>query len=438
VSAPGDPAARCRAIREAIPAGGLFDGKSWRISPEPFRLSARDGEELEKLGRRLLRFYRACDLLYLLSTRGKRPAWVAELFDRGKPPELIERARAKAFQGHLPAVIRPDLVLGERGFAIAELDSVPGGIGLTAWLNATYAGLGAEVVGGPTGMLDGFRAIFPRGEILVSREASDYRPEMEWIAARSGGELRVADAEGYASDPGAGPRAVYRFFELFDLPNIPGAEALAADALAGRATVTPPLKPWLEEKLWLALLWLRPLEDFWLRELGERDLRILRGLVPQSWVLDPAPLPYHAAIPGLEIHAWRELEQLGNKGRELILKISGFSDRAWGSRGVVLGADLPRHEWAAAVERALGEFAVHPHVLQRFVPSRVVEHPVWDEASGEVRPMRGRVRLSPYYFVEEGEAVWRGALATICPPDKKLLHGMKDAALVPCAVDRAE
>ena len=49
--------------------------------------------------------------------------------------------------------------------------------------------------------------------------------------------------------------------------------------------------------------------------------------------------------------------------------------------------------------------------------------------------MRGRVRLCPYYFVGEKTAVCGGALATICPDDKKLLHGMTDAILVPAAVD---
>jgi hypothetical protein len=48
--------------------------------------------------------------------------------------------------------------------------------------------------------------------------------------------------------------------------------------------------------------------------------------------------------------------------------------------------------------------------------------------------MHGRVRLCPYYFVVDGKASLRGALATVCPADKKLLHGMKDAIMVPTAV----
>ena len=48
--------------------------------------------------------------------------------------------------------------------------------------------------------------------------------------------------------------------------------------------------------------------------------------------------------------------------------------------------------------------------------------------------MRGRVRLCPYYFVADGEARLGGALATIVPADKKIVHGMRDAILVPVAL----
>jgi hypothetical protein len=44
----------------------------------------------------------------------------------------------------------------------------------------------------------------------------------------------------------------------------------------------------------------------------------------------------------------------------------------------------------------------------------------------------GRLRLCPYYFVVAGQPRLSGALATFCPPDKKIIHGMTDAALLPC------
>jgi hypothetical protein len=45
--------------------------------------------------------------------------------------------------------------------------------------------------------------------------------------------------------------------------------------------------------------------------------------------------------------------------------------------------------------------------------------------------MKGRARLSPYFFVNDGKAALGGMLATACPADKKILHGMSDAVMVP-------
>jgi hypothetical protein len=72
--------------------------------------------------------------------------------------------------------------------------------------------------------------------------------------------------------------------------------------------------------------------------------------------------------------------------------------------------------------------------LQRFHKGRLVEQPYLDPVTGEIATMRGRVRLCPYYFLTDGKAHLRGVLATVCPPDKKLLHGMKDAIIVPARV----
>ncbi len=424
---------KVEAVRAAMPREGLFAEKEWLISPEAFPLDARFVDELEKLGYRLNLFQRACNLLYHLSITGRQPAWIADYLDRGKPAELIEFARQKKFRDELPRVLRPDLVLTENGFTIAELDTVPGGIGLTAWLNQNYAALGQEVLGGARGMIDGFGAIIGDGEIAISRESATYRPEMEWLAQQLGGSVTVRDAENFSP----GKSSVYRFFELFDLPSLPSAQSLMASALAGDVTVTPPFKPYLEEKMWFALFWLRPLREFWRREIGERHFFKLQEAIPYTWIVDPTPLPQHAVIPELGIQDWRELGHFSQKQRELILKISGFSELAWGSRGVSLAADMPQHEWQAALENALRDFDTHPYILQRFHKGRLFEHPYFDREKSEMRTMSGRVRLCPYYFIIGGKAELRGALATICPPDKKLLHGMRDAILVPSAIRAA-
>src|SRR5713101_5926688 len=118
-------------IRSAFPKEGLFAEKDWLLSPDPFHIDKQFERELDQLGHRLLVFQRACNQLYQLSVKGKQPAWIARYLDAGKPAELIEFSRQKQFRDELPRVIRPDLILTETGYTIAEIDSVPGGIGLT-------------------------------------------------------------------------------------------------------------------------------------------------------------------------------------------------------------------------------------------------------------------------------------------------------------------
>jgi hypothetical protein len=430
---------RLDAIRSALPKEGLFAEKDWLLSPDPFPIEKDFARELEQLGHRLFVFQRACNQLYQLSVKGKQPEWIAHYLDAGKPPELVEYSRQKQFRDALPLVIRPDLVLTDEGYVIAEIDSVPGGIGLTAWLNQTYSSLGEEIIGRDDGMLTGFQSVFPNGgDIVISKEASTYRPEMEWMAARLKDrqpdlEWRVAPAENYEPQDG---RTVYRFFELFDLPNIPNIEKTLRAAAEGKITITPPIKPYLEEKMWFALFWLQPLREFWRRELGEKYFVKLQQVIPYSWILDPTPLPQHAVIPRLEIHDWYEASRFSQRERDLLLKVSGFSPLAWGSRGIALGSDLPHAEWQQRIEHALSTFESSPTILQRFHKGRLFDHRYWHPDSGELRTMRGRVRLCPYFFVEQDRVQLRGALATIVPADKKLLHGMSDAILVPSA--RAE
>jgi hypothetical protein len=425
------------AIRDAYPAEGLFAEKDWLRSPEPFTIDRSFEKELEPLGHQLFVFQRAFNQLYQLSVKGKQPAWVARYLDAGKPPELIEFSRRKECRDDLPKVIRPDLILTDEGYTIAEIDSVPGGIGLTAWLNQTYANLGYEVIGGSAGMLEGFKSVLPEGgDIVISNEAETYRPEMKWIAAQLNTlhpdrAWRVFDAENYEPQPG---RDIYRFFELFDLPNIPNIDKTLRAVAEGKIKITPPIKPYLEEKMWFALFWLQPLREYWRRELGEKYFLKLQQLIPYTWLLDPTPLPQHAVIPRLEIHDWREAAQFSQKERDLLLKVSGFSPLGWGSRGVALGADLPHSEWQKQIEHALETFEQSPTLMQRFHKGRLVEQRYWDSETGELKTMRGRVRLCPYYFVETDKVKMRGALATVVPADKKLLHGMRDAILAPTQI----
>jgi hypothetical protein len=455
-------AKQARFIRDSLPPGGLFAGLEWRISPVPFPLVAELAKEIESLGRVLLQFYRAVNLLYRKSAEGKQPEWIARWLDLGKPAELIALQRSSAFKSDVPRVIRPDILLTENGFSITELDSVPGGIGLTAWLNKTYCGMrnaecgvtdsrnqselqtpNSEIIGGADGMIRGFESIFGDAKtvhIVVSEEAATYRPEMEWLAGQiRSSEFGVRSSEFFGFKEGD---AVYRFFELFDLANVPNSKKIFELAAEKRIRLTPPPKPVFEEKMLFALLWNRNLQSFWRQELGEGFFARLKKLVPYTWIIDPTPLPPQAAIPELNLTDWQQLKMLSQRERDLILKVSGFSEHAWGARGVFLGSDLSQADWAKAVDDAIQHFDRSPRVLQRYHKPALVEAQWFDFGKNSVETIKGRGRLCPYYFVSgEGDAArpeLGGVLATIVPADKKIVHGMTDAVLAPCAGELAK
>jgi len=437
-------AEQAKFIRDSIPADGLFAGLEWKISPTPFPLGENLAKEIESLGRVLLQFYRATNLLYRKSVEGKQPEWVARWLDLGKPRELIELQRSVAFKNDVPRVIRPDILLTENGFSITELDSVPGGIGLTAWLGKTYSAINYQpstinLLGGADGIIRGFESIFGDAKqvcVVVSEEAKTYRPEMEWLAGQmKNSEFRIQNSEFADFKDGD---SVYRFFELFDLPNVANAKQIFELAAEKKIRLTPPPKPMFEEKMLFALLWNRNLHNFWRQELGEGFLARLKKIIPYTWLVDPAPLPPHAAIPELNLTDWSQLKTMSQRERDLILKVSGFSENAWGARGVYLGSDLSSADWSAAVDAALNNFETSPSVLQRFHKPSLVDASWFDFAKNEIVPMKGRARLCPYYFVSgEGDnlrSALGGVLATIVPADKKIVHGMTDAILAPCAV----
>ena len=96
---------------------------------------------------------------------------------------------------------------------------------------------------------------------------------------------------------------------------------------------------------------------------------------------------------------------------------------------------MPGDEWRDAIHKAVKDFDTQPWMMQKFEQGRVVEHPYFDNETGEVKIMQGRVRLCPYYFTDaDGQTTVGGTMATIVPSDKKKIHGMKDGILVPCVI----
>jgi len=442
---------------ESLSSNPLFAGKSWKWSDRPWVLTDEVLQFLADLGNTGLSFFRALERLYLksaddqkiLRNRDVRAPWVAQYLDAGKPDWLVRHSRCKNVLGTLPPVLRPDLLPTREGFALTEWDSVPGGIGLTDQLGRFYlkddAPAMAKAFGESLVLQAGELGGSAQFAILVSDESATYRPEMEWLAEelnKSGLQVLVGNpnelsfSNDHAYLGGVQLNLVYRFWELFD-PEIPQMPEFARCVEAGNLVVTPGMRPFLEEKLSLALLHHPRLDEYWRENLSRQERELLCNIVPASWILDPAPVPpgafiYGPTVGGKSLGAWMDLAGASKKERSLVLKASGFHETAWGARSVVVGDDVSSEEWSAALSDALTQFPNPPSILQEFRKSVTMEHPVYDE-NGELANMNGRLRISPYYFATGAGVSLCGALATFCPADKKVIHGMRDGALLPCA-----
>lgn len=475
---------------ETLPAG-LYHSPTagsatgWVIAAEPAWLDADAHRLIRALGPALWRYVGALDLLYRESLAERAPRWVARWLELGKPEALLQFGQMKRWRQQLPRVLRPDLLITEHGLGLCELDAIPGGVGFTAALNEAYRQSGFDILEPENQtMADAFWQLMveeaqvngyqgdtePTVLVLVSDEAGDYRPEWQWLTGWLQQHRHKPIFTGHPkdlslirdrlvwTDPNTGHEqpidVVYRFYELFDLPNIPNSELIAFAARKRWVTLTPPYKPWLEEKLGLALLHHPLLAGWWRKALGEQAFAILREVVPPTWVMDPTPLPPHATVAGFSldgapIQDWLALGEASQRQRQLVLKPSGFSAEAWGSRGVVIGHDVSGEAWAEAIHNALQAYqSGTPWILQPYV--KPITHSVNALVDGVPEPRQVRTRICPYYLVNDAMATesaeaqktlptWQpaGILATHCPADKKIIHGMGSAMLAPVYAEPA-
>ena len=458
-------------IRAALGAQPLFEAKTWRLSPEAWPLSAAQVEELRgdrrglpgvppgagdpvpalgrrpepaaqqaapgALGRRLPRpgqaggARRACARPEEPRRLSHRPAARPSPHGQGI---RHDRARLRAGRHRAHRLPEPPLretngpILGAATLMVRRLSTRP-----LAALRPNEAN--------------------PLVALVVSDEAATYRPEMEWLAL----QLQLQGKRVFALRPQAlFPLGGALFFDSGGNPgedrrHLPLLRALRPREHPGRAVhlrglggrggrhrpAHAPL-PGGEARL-------RPLSPSPAARLLGRGPQRADGptapdaLIPPSWVMDPAPLPPGAVLDGPHAggraisrlarprgslaegagphHQDQRIprDRLGRPQRDSRQRqlARGMADRPWIGRSSSPRANL--------------------HLLQAYRKPSRVRHRVYRDGRRAVET-DGRLRLCPYYLVVGGKARLSGALATFCPPDKKIIHGMQDAALLPCRI----
>lgn len=420
---------------------------AWRVAPYPHELTPEQSQGLNGMAELLRGFYTAADKLYHLGLSEKRYEFVPEYLDQGKPARIVAVSREARFKGVLPLIMRPDLLWTDQGFIATEFDSIPGGTGILAGMESLYRELGSSLTDTAAVLAQAVKSVHKSGvfAFVVSEESSSYRDEMNYLAeqlVRQGIHaccLRPEEIDCQATGLYHGQSRVttlYRFFELFDIDNVANGWEMVTAATQGLVKMVPPPKAYLEEKLWFALIHHPVLESYWKKALGEKRYQHLYRLIPRSHILDPRPVPPHAVIAGLKakgqaISSFSELFDLPRSERSYVLKPSGFSPTAWGSKGVVLGRELTTRSWGIELHKALSAYCDQPFVLQDYHSSLVDNREYYDFNTKELKAFAGKSRYCPYFFNTTRTTIQAGLLVTTCPLDKPLIHGMTDAVMSP-------
>jgi hypothetical protein len=149
----------------------------------------------------------------------------------------------------------------------------------------------------------------------------------------------------------------------------------------------------VDAPLWLALLRLSPLREFWDRELRRATVDSLLSLLADAWVLDSERVPEGAVIPRLEIASWRELADCRDAGRSFAIAPSHSWEHAH-----VLDESQPAERWWTVTREALEAFPEEPRVLVDLSGSTPAPEPLivafYEKKAGRVDGL-GAMALSP-------------------------------------------
>ena len=140
-----------------------------------------------------------------------------------------------------------------------------------------------------------------------------------------------------------------------------------------------------------------------------------------SWILDPAPIPPSATIPGLAIGG--RADELARSGRgnpeerHFVIKPSDFLNSP-GAAWRIGRTRYAAERMGRCHRQGPGRLSSNPYILQEFHKGRLYELDYFDPVTGEMNRMSGRARLSHLLFREWRKTELAGILATICPANE--------------------
>ena len=434
---------RIEAINESASSFHIYDtGRSYNIhsesaltfhpSPDSFELPESIKSEMNEYGIAIQSYYWACKSLIKQLPVGHR--WLDYLGH--SKPEWMLNIENQEERGH--AFLRPDLIPTDSDPVVTEIESSPFGLALSHFLAKTYRKVGESALGSEDELIQIIRnGLAPDADdkeglyaLMYTAHTSKYKGQLEYLAQ----QLRMIgmdavviqsdstkkDDNGVLTYNGRSLKGVYRGFYLHESVKNP----ILRDVLESQTlTVFPPVLPRLEEKALMGMLFDPEFEDYFQGELGAKSFSILKRIFPKTWIMDkkfkPTNFPYG-------IKEWEDFSNLSRRQRQYVLKVSGFSNESSWAKGVTFMGRLSKDRCDAIIKRALD--SDDTYVIQEFRKGIKFKHPYFDFHARMLKTMHGRVRLTPYYSVQDGKLLT--AKATMCE-NTDYVHAMVDSINVP-------
>lgn len=401
-------------------------GVSWRIAESALPLPVRNARSAyETVGNMCRKYHDTICQIYAEN------ALFASVIDTYRDSCFLENVRLSASVPTMQLFYRPDLIVAQNGtFKIAEIDALPGEIGINCFLRDAYGDSHTPLVEAIHDALVAERGIHQIDFVIDAISSEDeYRAEYGYLAtclSRVGIMLSIYGIREYTG-PKEQKTLVYRFFDMVhnDADVI---ESILMRVAETQSVLYPPLHHYTEEKLSMSTIHDTSYESFFLRQFEPQELALFRSLVPRVHWLDKES---HAITPSIEIDGRiiRTFGDLANLAPDIpfILKTSGFSDGQSNSKGARSLAGCSREEVYSLLEEHIVRFDEHFILQKQVFPARLITHILTPDGSASA--LRGYGRLTPFCFPVGDE--FRVVSAHMVIRDAIDVHFAQDASVIP-------
>ena len=350
----------------------------FRVSPKPFKLTAKQTRELNEIGHLVCAYMDAVIELY------NNNEDVRKILDKGKPDIYLK--------GQMPRYLflRPDLMLTNNGFSICEIETSPFGLALAEILNRAYGNKNFNTIVDENKLKSYISSeVSQDGIIAYSDKTKAFGGQMQYLADQifSDGKKKwiskIVDGEDIAS------KEIYRAFYLSEYLNDKNiARILQIDNMH-----TPTLTPQVEEKAVLSFIWDKRFVEFFRGRVGQADFEHLRTIIPPTWILGGEG-NFDLGMPNGASNSL-DIADLEKSKRKYVLKQSGFSSGSSWAEGVSFLHKLSKKSVREKLEAAIKD-DTHLYVLQEF---REGKHQMMEyvEANDEISKIKAKIRITPYY-----------------------------------------